>query len=177
MNVKYIYIISIFLTALLSGCAGTGGSHQLVGTPADSAQVAKYSDLLINVQPKNGINLSQADTDRMVKLIEEDIKAENPDRFKSINLSTPSQSILKADVVIKNYDEGSAFARSMLVGLGQIHIDADVTLSDALSKKNIAQHEVTKTFAWGGLYGAFTDIKDAEVGFCKAVAETILGKE
>jgi hypothetical protein len=176
INTKYFYIKIVFFTSLLSGCADTGGSHQLVGPPMSSSQASKFSDLLITVKPHNHIALSQTDTDRMTKLIVEDIKTNSPNRFKTINTSAPGSTALKASVAIKNYDEGSAFARFMMIGIGQIHIDADVTLADSLSNEKMAEYEVTKTFAWHGIYGAVTDIKDTEVGFCKAVADSILGK-
>ncbi len=172
-----IIILFIFLASLLTGCAGTGGSRQLVGSLVNSSQASKFSDLLITVQPVNNVSLSQSDTDRMTKLVAENIRIDSPARFKTINTASPSPTTLEALVSVKNYDEGSAFARAMLAGLGQIHIDADVTLSNSLSKEKLAQYEVTKTFAWGGLYGGFTGIEDAEVGFCKAVADSILGKD
>lgn len=142
-----------------------------------SSQSYKFSDLVITVKPHNHVTLSQIDTDRMTKLIMEDIKTTSPNRFKTINTSVPSSNVLNATVAIKNYDKGSAFARFMMIGIGQIHIDADVTLADSLSNQKMAQYEVTKTFAWHGIYGAVTDIKDTEVGFCKAVADSILGKD
>ncbi len=177
MNIKHIYITVVFIASFLSGCASTGGSHELVSTPMSSSQASKFSDLQITVQPENNVYLSQEDTDRITRLIVADIKTDNPSRFKSINSATPSPTTLQASVAIKRYEEGSAFARAMLAGLGQIHIDADVTLSDFSNKEKLAQYEVTKTFAWGGLYGGFTGIEDAEVGFCKAVADSILGKD
>lgn len=79
--------------------------------------------------------------------------------------------------MIKRYEEGNAFARAMLVGLGRMHIDADVALSNWETKESIVQYEVSKTFAWGGLYGGLTDIKDVEDGFAKAVAASILGRK
>jgi hypothetical protein len=174
---KQLSIIILFLTSLLAGCAGTGGSHQLIGSPLDNSQASKFSDLLITVQPANNVSLSQSDTDRMSKLVAEDIMTNSPNRFKTINTASSSPTKLQALVSVKNYDKGSAFARAMLAGLGQIHIDADVILSNSSSKEKLARYEVTKTFAWGGLYGGFTGIKDAEVGFCKAVANSILGKD
>lgn len=177
MNLKQFFIMIALVSSLLSGCASTGGSHQLLSAPMSNAQAAKFSDLLVTVQAEKGVNLSQADTDRMTKLIVEEIKSDTSNRFKTINSASPSPTTLQASVAIKQYDEGSAFARFMLVGLGQIHIDADVALADSLSKEKFAQYEVTKTFAWGGAVGAFTKIQDVEVGFCKAVAESILRKD
>lgn len=61
----------------------------------------------------------------------------------------------------------------MLAGLGQMHIDADVALIDPATDEQVAKYDVTKTFAWGGMYGGFTGIKDIEDGFAKAVASAI----
>jgi hypothetical protein len=177
MNIKYTLITLVLAATILTGCASSGGSHNVVGAPISPTLTAKYSDLQLIVQPTHGISLNPYDTDRITKLISDNIKTENPSRFNTINAATTNPKTLKASVMIKNYEEGSAFSRSMLAGVGQMHIDADVILSDATSNEKLAQHEVTKTFAWGGIYGAVTNIKDVEVGFCKAVAESILGKE
>lgn len=165
------------MASLMAGCASDGGSHKLISAPLSSTQSAKYTDLIISVQPASNVTLSQSDADRMSNMIAENIKSEAPNRFTSINSPTPSANALQASVAVKRYDEGSAFARFILIGLGQIHIDADVILSDLATKDKIAQYEATKTFAWGGIYGGITGIKDAEVGFCKAVADSILGKD
>ncbi len=58
------------------------------------------------------------------------------------------------------YDKGSAFARFMLAGLGQIHVDATVSLRDPARDVSLGEYEVNKTFAWGGIYGASTTIED-----------------
>ena len=87
------------------------------------------------------------------------------------------QQTLHAAVNITRYDEGNSFARAMLAGLGQMHIDATVTLSDYQTKEEFAKYEVTETFAWGGLYGGFTDIRTVEEGFAKTVAASVSGKQ
>jgi hypothetical protein len=172
---KYLGISLLVFASFISGCANTSGSHHLVS--GASQQLSNFSDLIVSVKPSSSANLTQTDTDRMSNLIVADIQAENPTRFKSINAMPINANSMQASVDIKTYDEGNAFARAMLAGLGQIHIDADVTLIDYATKAKLAQYEVSKTFAWGGLYGGFTSIKDAEVGFCKAVADSILNKE
>jgi len=84
---------------------------------------------------------------------------------------------MQALVYIKRYDEGNAFARVMLAGLGQMHIDATVTLKDMETKEQLAKYDVNKTFAWGGIYGGVTRITDLEDGFGKAVAASMSGKK
>ena len=46
----------------------------------------------------------------------------------------------------------------------------------APSRKILGKSEVTKTFAWGGIYGGATGIKDVEEGFAEAVVQVILGQ-
>jgi hypothetical protein len=162
---------------LVAGCAGTGGSHKLVTPPLSQEQATKYPDLIVAVESTPEIPLTATDKDRILQLILNSIQEESPDRFTTINASTPMPGTLHVAVTITRYDEGNAFARFMLAGLGQMHIDADVVLTDESTKEKLAQYEVTKTFAWGGIYGAATNIKGIEEGFAKAVAASILGKD
>jgi hypothetical protein len=178
MNTKLITrFIGIAAVGLLSGCASSGGSHSLLTAPLNKSDAAHYSELAITVKPSHEVKITSADSERLKQKIAEEVKADADNRFTSINEENPGTNTLEAEVEIKRYDEGNAFARAMLAGLGQIHVDADVTLSDFNSKQVLAKYEVTKTFAWGGLVGASTNIQDVEEGFCKAVSESILGKD
>lgn len=177
MSFLNIQVIILFSIALLSGCASTGGSYKSIDSPLTSERGEKYSELLINVGSSNDISLTQESLDRMTKLVIENIKADANNRYKKINGSPDGAPALEVSVIIKKYEEGNAFARAMFAGLGQMHIDADVLLYDHATKEKLTQYEVNKTFAWGGAYGAFTSIKDVEIGFSKAVADSILGKK
>ena len=42
------------------------------------------------------------------------------------------------DVTTTRYDKGTAFARAMLIGLGQIHIDATVRLFTAEEREKLS---------------------------------------
>jgi hypothetical protein len=173
---RYFSVISLLAILVISGCASTGGSYKLVTPPINNTQVTKFSDLIVEVECKQGIPLTSVDKERILNLVIKNIRSENAIRFHAINSTTPSHSTLHASVVIKRYDKGNAFARFFLAGLGQMHIDADVALADWSTKEKIAQYEVTKTFAWGGAYGSAVSIQDIEEGFSKAVASSILGK-
>ena len=65
----------------------------------------------------------------------------------------------------------------MLAGLGQMHIDALVTVEDKDIDKMIAEYEVKKTFAWGGIYGGATKIEDIEPAFADAIVSLLLQEE
>jgi len=47
-------------------------------------------------------------------------------------------------------------------------------LIDSLANEPLCKFEATKTFAWGGIYGATTSIETVQEGFAKAVADGIV---
>ena len=64
----------------------------------------------------------------------------------------------------------------MLAGLGQIHIDASVRLVKTENKEKVSEFLVSKTFAWGGLYGGITRIEDIEPAFAEGIAAALTGQ-
>lgn len=165
----------------MTGCAGTRGSISTVSAPTDTAKVVSHNELVVHVTVKDGATeqpklIGEEAAERIKNHITNAIKTEAPGRFKEINPVTPGTAALRSEVVITNYDAGNAFARFMLAGLGQMHIDSEVTLSDSVSNAPLAKYEVTKTFAWGGIYGGSKKITDIEQAFAEAVAEAILRK-
>ena len=93
-------------------------------------------------------------------------------------LNTAGSEAVKYDVdlTVTKYEKGNAFARAMLAGLGQIHIDASVRLVKTESKEKVSEFLVSKTFAWGGLYGGMTRIEDVEPAFAEGIAAALTGQ-
>lgn len=112
----------------------------------------------------------------VVALVAQKVKEQAPNRFTDLTSTVTDAETLHVTIAFTRYDEGNAFARAMLAGLGQIRIDAEVTLEDRTLQKVLDRSEITKTFAWGGVYGASTGIKDVEAGFAEAVAKVLLGQ-
>jgi hypothetical protein len=165
------------LCSVLNGCATSAGSHRTVATEAGKADLARFTELVVTLDSQKEIPaLTASEKERIVSLIKHDINTQAPQRFAAINPQSPGPQTLKADVLIKEFEEGNAFARAMLAGLGQMHIHADVKLTDLQTNEVIATHDVEKTFAWGGIYGAATRMQDVEIGFAEAVAAAILQK-
>src|SRR5262249_45206548 len=81
------------------------------------------------------------------------------------------------EVTLTKYEKGSAFARAMLAGLGQIHINGVVKVYTLPEHQKAGEFLINKTFAWGGIYGASTTIEDAEMGFADGIANTLTGQE
>ena len=171
----YVLLLGLVFSAV--GCATSKGSYSLIEPPKEGVQFTKYTNLSVALSCNDEVPLTESDKARILKLIEINMKKEGPTRFKSVNSATAQDNVLLATVNIKAYEKGNAFARAMLAGLGQMHIDAEIGLSDTQTNERLAAYEVNKRFAWGGLYGGVTRIEDIEDGFAQAVVDAILDKK
>jgi Domain of unknown function (DUF4410) len=173
----WLLVAVMCVAQLLSGCATSPGGINPVSPLKAGTNLTTFSNLALEVQADSGVTLSPTDKERISRLIVDTIKKKGPNRFADINAPAPAPSTLRASVNVTRYDKGNSFARFMLAGLGQMHIDAHVVLEDQATQNTLGRYEVTKTFAWGGIYGAVTRIDDVEEGFASAVAALILGAD
>jgi hypothetical protein len=164
--------ILLLIQATLSGCAGSAGSVNRLEPASGRPDLSRYSNLVVQVG-SSAPQAGPADTARIQQHIVRAAQTEHAGCFGNFAAAPDGPQTLIAQVDLKRYDEGSAFARFMLAGLGQMHIDADLALQDGSTAERIARYDVTKTFAWGGIYGAATDLKGIEEGFAKAVANAL----
>lgn len=81
---------------------------------------------------------------------------------------------LRAAVRIDTFDEGSAAARLLMAGLGQMHIAGTLTPTGG-DARSLGTYNLDKRSGWGGISGAAADMQDVEVGFVDAAASAILG--
>ena len=161
---------------LAAGCASSAGTATAIdGTPP--ADTTRFTRLSITATTKGDVPMMAEDRDRIVQRVEERITQRAMTRFSEVAPGLPAApDTLHVRMVFTRYDEGNAFARFMGPGLGQIHIDAEVILAEGDGSTLLGRYMVTKTFAWGGLYGVATSIKHVEEGFANAVADVVLGK-
>jgi hypothetical protein len=148
---------------------------RLISGGAELNRKDALSNLILETKANPDVTIQNVDSQRIVEKVLSRIKEKAPTRFAQVNPPHPNQDTLRAVINITRYDQGNAFARFMLAGLGQIHIDADVTLQEEAAQSLLGTYEVTKTFAWGGYYGMSTKITDVEEGFAESVAAVILG--
>lgn len=170
----------LFLVSLLVGaCAGTAASVRPMTGEQKGPELAAYRRLALQVTKTDGLEVGDQDLDRIAQRIMEALRKSQPERFEKIDGGTPAQAepgTLGARVQLTKYDKGSAAARFMLAGLGQIRINATVALHDLAENRSLGEYEVTKTFAWGGIYGGATTIEDVELGFAEGVAAILLDR-
>ena len=165
------------LANFIAGCAGTAGTARPLTEATKPEILTRYTKLAIATSAQGDAStMTAADRERIAALVAQKVNVLAPNRFADVAAATPDSETLQATIAFTRYDQGNAFARFMLAGLGQIHIDADVTLEDRVLQTVLGKFKVTKTFAWGGIYGGATRINDVEEGFAEAVAKVVLGQ-
>lgn len=167
---------SIFLlvssTLLVAGCSASSTPKASFTTPiAKDSVVRADDDVAVAVTAASGVALDEAQRNRLRALIAQKIEQR---KMENGNDGKPAE--FEVAVLVTEYDEGSAVARAMLAGLGQIHVDATVQVLELPDRRLVGEFRVEKTFAWGGIYGASTSIEDVEIGFAEGVAAAVTGE-
>lgn len=152
--------------ALLAGCA-TSVSEPVAVQSMSSEQKASLKIADINADAADGVKMSDGDFGLIAQKVRAYIDTQSPGV-----IAEGSPSALHMKIHFTRFDRGSAFARAMLIGLGQIRIEATVDLDDASGTK-VAEYRVAKDFALGGIAGATTTVEDVEDGFAKSVAQVV----
>jgi hypothetical protein len=161
-------LLAASFVLLLIGCASTAPRPTSVQPIATQYQLHRDDVVNVKVTAAESIAVDESVIRRVAQNVKQKIAAR-----RSTATQSPGVREYEVEVRITRYDEGNAFARAMLAGLGQMHIDAHISVLLLPDRIRVAEFDVEKTFAWGGLYGAATSIKDVEEGFAGGVAEGI----
>lgn len=165
------HLLVAVLGLVLAGCGASSAPKARFSTPIAASSVVRADDrTTVSVTSAADVTLTDADRSRLGALIQQKI-----DQRKAQNAADGHPAEYEVAVNVTEYDEGSAFARAMLAGLGQIHVSATVQLFELPARQLVGEFRVEKTFAWGGIYGASTSIADVEVGFAEGVAAAVTG--
>jgi hypothetical protein len=175
MSTRFSVRFALFVAvSLVSACAGSVSTPVAVqALPSPLTAPPRVSDVSAEAQP--GVTMASYDLERIVARVKGALATEVP---QSVTVAGPAEGprTMKIKLVFTQYDKGNAFARFMLAGLGQIHVDADVIFVDGTSGEQIGKYQISKQFAFGGIYGGSTSIEDVEEGFAKSVAEILKPK-
>jgi hypothetical protein len=157
---------ALAVVAMLAGCAGSVSAPE----PVQAMSAGQKSALkigAITADADSNVQMSDSDFGLVVQKVQGYIDATKPGL-----IADGAPGAAKMNIHFTRFDRGSAFARAMLIGLGQIRIEATVTLTDP-SGATVGQYKVSKDFAIGGAIGATTTVEDVEDGFAKSVAEIV----
>lgn len=175
------------LVAVLVGCAHSAPEPVVRDRIEPGENVGRYTHLLITHRVPPGVHVPEHERDAVVRMVEGELQSRAPGRFTFVDAAlarTPAipaaaaavepPPTLHMDILFTRYDEGNAGARFMLAGLGQIHLGTTVTLRDRASDQTIGVYDVSKQFAFGGIYGAMTDVRDVEAGLAAGIADILV---
>lgn len=156
---------------LALGCASTVPEPQFSQPIAPESRIAGKDEAQVNVRVASGVAMAESEKARLG----DKIRTRIGDRQSRINRAGETRTFA-VDVVVTQYEKGDAFARAMLAGLGQIHIDAEVKLLEMPAGKQVGAFSLSKTFAWGGAYGGSVSVEEIEDTFAEGVAAALAGQ-
>jgi hypothetical protein len=169
MNITAMGMLGVLM---LAGCASTAPKADYSGGMVYTSRVATNDDVKARVEAESGVDILDLEKTRLAERIEERISAK-----KLMNIAGKEKRSYEIELTLSRYDKGNAFARAMVAGLGQIHIDGVVRLYELPEKNKVCEFTIKKTFAWGGIYGASTSMEDIEKTFADGIASTLTGQE
>lgn len=162
-------VVPLLAGLALTGCASSASAPLAVQPLAlDASTPLHISDVSADAPPN--MEVGEAELGLITQKVKAYIQADSPAVMASAGASA---YVMK--IHMTRFDRGNAFARTMLIGLGQIHIEGNVDIEDAAGKR-MAEYRVSKDFALGGIAGGTTTVEDVEDGFAKSVAEIVKGK-
>jgi hypothetical protein len=164
--------MAVAMLGLLSACAGSVAAPDEVTTALPAAAKASLKLGSISGEVAPGVAMTPDARDRILQRVKAEITAKHPNMWLAEN-APPVPGTANLKIIFTQYDDGNAFARFMLAGLGQIHIDGTVIFTDARTGQIIGQYKISKDFSFGGIYGVATRIEDVEKGFALSVAALV----
>jgi hypothetical protein len=165
-------IVLLAVIGMLAACAtdSTAPDVVLQALTPEQKTTLRVSD--VSAASQDGVVIPQFQIERLVGLVKAEISRQSAQSMVPASTDGTSQGA-KIKIVLTEYDEGSAFARFMLIGLGQIKLAGDVIFVDGTTGQELGRYKVSKQFAFGGVYGATTRMEDVEEGFAKSVAQIL----
>jgi hypothetical protein len=112
-------VLSVVSFAVLSGCAGTTPTAEFKKQITDTYLLCATDETTVKLVASDGLVLNDVSRQRLESRLQQTIN----EKKKMAKCKTADKRAFVLNSKITNYDEGNAFARAMLAGLGQIHID------------------------------------------------------
>lgn len=119
----------------------------------------------VKIKADTGVIVEENEKQRFAQTIREEIDAQ-----KLHNVDSVDKREFELEILVKHYEKGNAFARFILDGLGQMHIEAKVSMFILPERKKFTEFYLNKTFARGGIAGGAASIKQVEQAFAIELA-------
>jgi len=169
---KAMLALCLEISVLCAGCAGTAPKATFTRNLAVDQRLHAADTPEIKITASDGVFMLDVEKERLLQQVQSGVKT-----LQALNTGTVEPRSLRVDITMTRYEKGNAFARAMIAGLGQMHIDANVAVYQMPDNTSLTEFKVAKTFAWGGIYGTATHIEDIEKAFAHGVAVALTGQE
>ena len=183
-------LLALVLGLMLAGCAGSAPEPVVVQPFEEPGRpLEEYTQMILTYEAKAGVEIPEHEQVRVATLVKQALESRAPGRFvfvkdvvKASKMSPTTSGepgpqapkTVLMHILFTEYDQGDAFARFMIAGAGQIRIVTDVALRDQATDELLGRYEVSKQFAFGGIYGASTDMEDVEEGLALGIADILV---
>ncbi|GAC1622699.1 MAG: hypothetical protein NVS9B10_06950 [Nevskia sp.] len=170
MNRHTKTLIPTAVLSLLSGCFSPGA---VAGTPV----TASTATPLLRQGDAIEVRLRSATTD--MALLDRDalrVADKIHQRYaRSAAATAPEQGHYEIDVAIVNYSTGYDYIRAMTPYIGEVRVDAVVTVVRLPEGRQVGRLKITKTFDPGEVTNAASRIADIEEPFVQSVVDALQG--
>jgi hypothetical protein len=136
------------------------------------SRIAASDTVDVIIETADKVVVDPAARDRVAQKIKLKIDAR-----KLKNSAAASPRTMQVVLRVTKYEKRNAFARAMLAGLGQIHLEGTISVYQMPNHMLLEDFDLQKAFAWGGIYGAATSMEQIEDTFTDSVAATVTGQK
>ncbi len=160
-----VRIIGLMCVAsVLTGCMATQPVKWTKTAPMDMKKGGKVAVTASCEMPPSDLTFLQTDLQQKVR----EVLSGNPDL----------PDAYKIEVKITKYDKGNAFARFMLIGLGQMYLYGTVEVKQGEPPVVIREGDFQKNYCVGGIAGGMASMqKDVLPTVGKAIADAIKSQQ
>ena len=161
---KSLQVLLMSALVMLTGCMAT---QPVTWNKAEEMNLAKGGKVAVEAScemPPTDLAFLQTDIQEKVK----SVLAGNEN----------ARDAYKIEVAITKYDKGNAFARFMLIGLGQMYLYGTVEITQGNPPVVIRAGDFKKNYCVGGLVGGTASMqKDVLPKVGKAIADAIAAQQ
>ena len=158
----------LLMALFLSGC-GTEVAYIWKVPPKGSEVLAKYREIIVDVQEKDGVSLSRQVRDRLTRRIGDSIRTGFAGKYTPVSADKAGPRTLYTQIFITRYDDGRDFAASFFQTPDRMHIDGEVVLSDWQTREKLVEFEMLQTYDRNNSIGRFPRIDELEPEFAQKV--------
>ncbi len=156
---------------LQSGCATNVPKAEMSKDVVSAYKIDADDQPTIKVSTAEGVSATEDEIAHFRNLVADKLNAR-----RTSNVANGDSKNCEVDITVTRFEKGSKFARAMLAGLGQIHLDANIVVVPTGGGDKLDAFKMSKTFAWGGIYGASENIEDIELPFADGIAAALTGQ-